>query len=171
MCSSRHCEQLPIKMDWSGYSAIQVTWTAPERPNGALLQYHIQLTSYDGSRVIASESVGNGTLVGQLDNRHLGKYSGSWWYMLQMCPAIIFILHYNFGLIRSNYDARCMIYNLSMWFLVTAMCCKYANALKRNFKVGFKLFMMYSICSSPESEGVLWESPFSFLFIKVKIAP
>ena len=58
-------------------SAIQVTWTAPERPNGALLRYHLQLTSYDGRTGIASESVGSGTLVGQLDNGHLGKYSGS----------------------------------------------------------------------------------------------
>ena len=52
-------------------SAIQVNWTAPERPNGMLLRYHLQLTTYDGRRVIASESVGSGTLVGQLDNSEL----------------------------------------------------------------------------------------------------
>ena len=57
--------------------AIQVNWTAPERLNGALLRYHLQLTSYDGRTVIATESVESGTLLGQLDNRHLGKYNGS----------------------------------------------------------------------------------------------
>ena len=58
-------------------SAIQVTWTAPERPNGMLLRYYLQLTTYGGRTVIASERVGSGTLLGQLDNRHLGEYSGS----------------------------------------------------------------------------------------------
>ena len=58
-------------------NAIQVTWAAPQRPNGALLRYHLQLTSYGGRTVIASESVGSGSVLGQLDNRQLGKYSGS----------------------------------------------------------------------------------------------
>ena len=55
-------------------STIQVTWTAPERPNGILLRYHLQLTTYDGRRVITTESVGSGTLVGQLDTSELGEY-------------------------------------------------------------------------------------------------
>ena len=38
--------------------------------------------------------------------------------------------------------------------------CEYA--IKSNFKVGFKLFMMYThICSSSENEVVLWKSPFN----------
>ena len=55
-------------------SAIQVTWTAPERPNGMLLRYHLQLTSYDGRRVITTERVGSSTLLGQLDNSELREY-------------------------------------------------------------------------------------------------
>ena len=54
-------------------STIQVTWAAPERPNGILLRYHLQLTTYDGRRVITTESVGSGTLVGQLDTSELGE--------------------------------------------------------------------------------------------------
>ena len=54
---------------WTG--AIQVTWTAPERPNGMILRYHLQLISYDGRRLIATESVGNSTLLGQLDSSQL----------------------------------------------------------------------------------------------------
>ena len=52
-------------------SAIQVTWTAPVRPNGILLRYHLQLTTYDGRRVTASENVGSGTLPSQLDSSEL----------------------------------------------------------------------------------------------------
>ena len=55
-------------------SAIQVTWTAPERPNRMLLRYHLQLTTYGGSRVIASETVGSGTLLSQLDSSELREY-------------------------------------------------------------------------------------------------
>ena len=52
-------------------SVIQVTWTAPERPNGMLLRYHLQLTSYDDRRVITTASVQSSTLLGQLDNSEL----------------------------------------------------------------------------------------------------
>ena len=55
-------------------SAIQITWTAPERPNGMLLQYHLQLTTYDGRRVITTESVGSSAVIGQLDNSKLREY-------------------------------------------------------------------------------------------------
>ena len=55
-------------------SAIQVTWTAPERSNGILLRYHLQLTTYDGRRVITTESVGSSTLLGQLDSSELREY-------------------------------------------------------------------------------------------------
>ena len=55
-------------------SAIQVNWTAPQRPNGLLLRYHLQLTSYDGRTVITSKSVGSSTLLGQLDNSELREY-------------------------------------------------------------------------------------------------
>ena len=56
-------------------NAIQVAWTAPESPNGMLLQYHLQLTSYDGRTVIASESLGSAAVIGQLNNRQLGEYN------------------------------------------------------------------------------------------------
>ena len=52
-------------------SAIQVTWAAPERPNGMILQYHLQLTTYDGRRVIVSTSVGNSTFLDDLDSSEL----------------------------------------------------------------------------------------------------
>ena len=55
-------------------SAIQVTWTAPERPNGVLLRYYLQLTTYDGRRVIVTASVGSSTLLGQLDNSELHEF-------------------------------------------------------------------------------------------------
>ena len=55
-------------------SAIQVTWATPERPNGLLLRYHLQLTSYDGRTVIATDSVGSGTLFEDLDNSELREY-------------------------------------------------------------------------------------------------
>ena len=55
-------------------SAIQVNWTAPERLNGMLLRYHLQLTTYDGRRVIATESVGSSAVIGQLDSSELREY-------------------------------------------------------------------------------------------------
>ena len=52
-------------------SVIQVTWTAPERPNGVLLRYHLQLTSYNGRTVITTENVGSNVVIGQLDSSEL----------------------------------------------------------------------------------------------------
>ena len=52
-------------------TAIQVTWTAPERPNGFILRYHLQLTTYDGSEVIVTLSVGNTTFLDDLDSSRL----------------------------------------------------------------------------------------------------
>ena len=75
-------------------NAIQVTWTAPESPNGMLLQYHLQLTSYDGRTVIASDSLGSAAVIGQLNNRQLGEYNvhdGTF----VMWPELLHILHYN----------------------------------------------------------------------------
>ena len=55
-------------------SAILVTWAAPERPNGVLLQYHLQLTTYDGRRVIVTESVGSSTFLDDLDSNELREF-------------------------------------------------------------------------------------------------
>ena len=98
-------------------NAIQVAWTAPERPNGMILQYHLQLTSYDGRTVIAcelemilqdhlqltsydgrtviaSDSLGSAAVIGQLNNRQLGEHNvhdGTF----VMCPELLYIVHYN----------------------------------------------------------------------------
>ena len=58
-------------------SAIQVTWTAPERPNGMILRYHLQLTSYNGRTVIVSASVGSSAVIGQLDSNELREYQNN----------------------------------------------------------------------------------------------
>ena len=39
-----------------------------------LLRYHLQLTNYDGRRVITTESVGSSTVIAQLDNSELREY-------------------------------------------------------------------------------------------------
>ena len=52
-------------------SAIQVTWAAPERPNGVLLRYYLQLTTYDGRTIIVTASVGSSTLLDDLDSSEL----------------------------------------------------------------------------------------------------
>ena len=52
-------------------SSIQITWSAPERPNGFILRYYLQLTTYDGRRVIVSTSVGNSTFLDDLDSSEL----------------------------------------------------------------------------------------------------
>ena len=52
-------------------SAIQITWSVPERPNGFILRYYLQLTTYDGRRVIVSTSVGNSTFLDDLDSSEL----------------------------------------------------------------------------------------------------
>ena len=53
---------------------IQVTWGAPQRPNGVLLRYYIQLTSFDGRTVIASASIDeNAALSVEFSNANLGK--------------------------------------------------------------------------------------------------
>ena len=52
-------------------SAIQVTWAAPERPNGVLLRYYLQLTTYDGRRVIVTASVGTSTFLDDLNSSEL----------------------------------------------------------------------------------------------------
>ena len=54
---------------------IQVTWAAPQRPNGVLLQYYIQLTRYDDGRtVIASASTNeDATLSVELSAANLRK--------------------------------------------------------------------------------------------------
>ena len=54
-------------------TAIQVTWTAPERPNGMILRYYLQLTTYDGRRVIVTESVGDTTFLDDLDSSGLSE--------------------------------------------------------------------------------------------------
>jgi len=38
-------------------STIQVNWTAPQRPNGIVLQYYLVLTNFSGNTVIASTTV------------------------------------------------------------------------------------------------------------------
>ena len=55
-------------------SAIQFTWAAPERPNGMILRYYLQLTTYDGRRIIVSESVGSSTFHDELDNSQLREF-------------------------------------------------------------------------------------------------
>ena len=53
---------------------IQVTWAAPQRPNGVLLRYNIILTSFDGRTVIASASINeNAALSVEFSNANLGK--------------------------------------------------------------------------------------------------
>jgi len=51
-------------------SAIQVNWTAPQRPNGIILQYYLVLTNFSGNSVIASTTVNsNITLTTELTAR------------------------------------------------------------------------------------------------------
>ena len=38
-------------------STIQVDWTAPQRPNGFVLQYYLVLTNFGGNNVIATATV------------------------------------------------------------------------------------------------------------------
>ena len=58
---------------------IQVTWAAPQQPNGVLLRYYIQLTRYDDGRtVIASASTDeDATLSVALSAANLGKCCSS----------------------------------------------------------------------------------------------
>ena len=52
---------------------IQVSWAAPQRPNGVVLRYYIILTSYDSRTVVASASTNeNATLSVELSNANLG---------------------------------------------------------------------------------------------------
>ena len=45
-------------------STIQVNWTAPQKPNGIVLQYYFVLTNFGGNTVIASTTVNsNATLT------------------------------------------------------------------------------------------------------------
>ena len=53
---------------------IQFSWAAPQRPNGVLRRYYIELTSFDGRTVIYSESYDNTTLSAELSNANLGKW-------------------------------------------------------------------------------------------------
>ena len=53
---------------------IRVTWAAPQRPNGVLLRYYIQLASFDGTTVIAATSINeDAALSVEFSNANLGK--------------------------------------------------------------------------------------------------
>ena len=73
-------------------SAIQVTWTAPERPNGFILRYYLELTTYDGRRVIVTASVGSNTFLDDLDSSELRelyyvKGSRDCMYVVRTCVS------------------------------------------------------------------------------------
>ena len=51
-------------------STIQVNWTAPQKPNGIVLQYYFVLTNFGGNTVIASTTVNsNATLTSEFTAR------------------------------------------------------------------------------------------------------
>ena len=51
-------------------STIHVNWTAPQRPNGIVLQYYLVLTNFGGNTVIASTTVNsNATLTSEFTAR------------------------------------------------------------------------------------------------------
>ena len=55
-------------------STIQVNWTAPQRPNGIVLQYYLVLTNFGGNTVIATTTVNsNSTLTTNFANEALGE--------------------------------------------------------------------------------------------------
>ena len=74
-------------------SAILVTWTAPERPNGVLLRYYLQLTTYDGKRVIVSESVGSSTFLDDLDSSQLREFQHNCGFCLFRDLVVISVLY------------------------------------------------------------------------------
>ena len=74
-------------------SAIQVTWAAPERPNGILLRYHLQLKSYDGRRVIVTESVGSSTFLDYLDSSELREFQQNCGFCLFRDLVVISVLY------------------------------------------------------------------------------
>ena len=53
---------------------IQVTWAAPQEPNGVLLRYYIQLTRYDDGRTVIASASTNATLSVELIASNLGRY-------------------------------------------------------------------------------------------------
>ena len=75
-------------------SVIQLNWTAPERPNGILLRYYLWLTNYDGTSVIATESVGSSDVIGQLDSSELRECQDNCdfyliWLMYLYCTLLL----------------------------------------------------------------------------------
>ena len=53
---------------------IRVTWAAPQRLNGVLQRYYVQLTTFDGRTDIASASIDeNAALSVEFSNANLGK--------------------------------------------------------------------------------------------------
>ena len=73
-------------------SAIQVTWAAPERPNGVLLRYYLQLTTYDGRRVIVTVSVGSSTFL-DLDSSQLREFQHNCGFCLLNFLTVVVVKH------------------------------------------------------------------------------
>ena len=74
-------------------NAILVTWTAPERPNGVLLRYYLQLTTYDGRRVIVTASVGSSTFLDDLDSSQLREFQHICGFCLLNVFTVVVIQH------------------------------------------------------------------------------
>ena len=79
---------------WSDrLDAIHFSWAAPQRPNGVLLRYYIQLTRYDNRTVIASASKNeNATLSVEWSDANLGKCCSCFFFTFLPAVLLMFLI-------------------------------------------------------------------------------
>ena len=53
-------------------SRVQVSWSAPLKPNGIILRYHLALVNYVGGRLLDSQNVDNSTFRLEFNSEELG---------------------------------------------------------------------------------------------------